>query len=50
MKPAFRSAIALALIGSSTEIEARVPLWGVAVGTHTHGILVPMTTVLTCSR
>lgn len=50
------------LIGSSTEIDARscpgglqqvstwVPLWGVAVGILTLGIIVPMTTVFTCSR
>jgi len=50
------------LIGSSTEIDARkcpngmhevavfVPLWGVAVGILTIGILVPMTTVFTCAR
>jgi len=50
------------IIGSSTEIDARdcksglqqvstfVPLWGLAVGILTIGILVPMTTVLTCSR
>jgi hypothetical protein len=50
------------LIGSSTEIDARscpaglqevavyVPLWGVAVGILTLGILVPMSTVFTCSR
>ncbi len=50
------------LIGSSTEIDARscpnglhqvttwVPLWGVAVGILTFGIIVPMTTVFTCSR
>ena len=50
------------LIGSSTEISARdcknglqqvstfVPLWGVAVGILTIGIIVPMTTVFTCSR
>ena len=50
------------LIGSSTEIDAReckgglqevsvyVPLWGVAVGILTFGIVVPMTTVFTCSR
>jgi hypothetical protein len=49
------------LIGSSTEIEASkcrgglqqvttfVPLWGVAVGILTIGIIVPMTTVYTCS-
>ncbi len=50
------------LIGSSTEIDASscrsglkqvatfVPLWGVAVGILTFGIVVPMTTVYTCSR
>lgn len=50
------------LIGSSTQVDARdcksglqqvsvfVPLWGVAVGILTLGILVPMTTVFTCSR
>ena len=50
------------LIGSSTEIDARsctaglqavstfVPLWGVAVGILTIGILVPMTTVFTCAK
>lgn len=50
------------LIGSSTEIDASncprglkqvatyVPLWGVAVGILTFGILVPMSTVYTCSR
>jgi len=50
------------LIGSSTQIDARdcknglqqvavyVPLWGVAVGILTFGIIVPMTTVFTCSR
>jgi len=50
------------IIGSSTEIDARscrnglqsvstfVPLWGVAVGIVTIGILVPMTTVFTCSK
>ncbi len=50
------------LIGSSTEVDARecksglqqvsvyVPLWGVAVGIVTFGIIVPMTTVFTCSR
>jgi hypothetical protein len=50
------------LIGSSTEIDASncrgglqqvttfVPLWGVAVGILTLGIVVPMTTVYTCSR
>lgn len=50
------------LIGSSTEIDARscprglqqvstfVPLWGVAVGILTFGIIVPMTTVFTCSH
>jgi hypothetical protein len=50
------------LIGSSTVIEASkcpgglqqvatfVPLWGVAVGILTLGILVPMTTVYTCSK
>src|SRR5262245_53044540 len=50
------------LIGSSTEINASdcksglhevavyVPLWGVAVGILTLGILVPMDTVFTCSR
>ena len=49
------------LIGSSTEIDASkcrsglqqvttfVPLWGVAVGILTIGIIVPMTTVYTCS-
>jgi hypothetical protein len=50
------------LIGSSTEIDARdcrgglqqvstyVPLWGLAVGILTIGIIVPMTTVFSCSR
>ena len=50
------------LIGSSTQIDASecksglhevavyVPLWGVAVGILTLGILVPMDTVFTCSR
>jgi hypothetical protein len=50
------------VIGSSTEINASscknglqqvatfVPLWGVAVGVLTLGIVVPMTTVYTCSR
>jgi hypothetical protein len=50
------------LIGSSTVIGASncrgglqqvatyVPLWGVAVGILTFGILVPMTTVYTCSK
>jgi hypothetical protein len=50
------------LIGSSTSIDARdckgglhevavyVPLWGVAVGILTLGILVPMSTVFTCTR
>jgi hypothetical protein len=50
------------IIGSPTEIDARdcrgglqqvstfVPLWGVAVGILTFGILVPTTTVFTCSR
>lgn len=50
------------LVGSSTEINASncpnglqqvatfVPLWGVVVGVLTLGILVPMTTVYTCSR
>ena len=50
------------LIGSSTSIEARdckrgiqqvevfVPLWGVAVGILTFGIVVPMSTVVTCAR
>ena len=49
-------------VGSSTEISAAncpnglkqvatfVPLWGVAVGVLTLGIVVPMTTVYTCSR
>jgi hypothetical protein len=50
------------IIGSSTELDARdcrgglqevstfVPLWGLVVGYLTIGILVPMTTVFTCSR
>jgi hypothetical protein len=50
------------IIGSSTEIDVRdcksglqevsvwVPLWGVAVGILTLGIIVPMTTVATCAR
>ena len=50
------------LIGSSTSVEARdckrgigqvevfVPLWGVAVGILTFGIVVPMSTVVTCAR
>jgi hypothetical protein len=50
------------LIGSSTAIDAStcrnglkqvatfVPLWGVAVGILTFGIIVPMTTVYTCSK
>ena len=50
------------LIGSSTEIDAGdcrgglqevttfVPLWGLAVGILTIGIIVPMTTVFTCAR
>jgi hypothetical protein len=50
------------LIGASTEIDASacrtglqqvatfVPLWGVAVGILTFGIIVPMTTVYTCSK
>ena len=50
------------LIGSSSELDAQscpsglnevavfVPIWGVAVGILTIGILVPMTTVFTCSR
>lgn len=50
------------LIGSSTEINASdckgglqqvstfVPLWGLAVGILTIGIIVPMTTVFTCAR
>ncbi len=50
------------IIGASTEIDASkcrnglkqvttfVPLWGVAVGILTIGIVVPMTTVYTCSK
>lgn len=50
------------LIGASTAIAASkcasglqqvatfVPLWGVAVGILTLGIVVPMTTVYTCSK
>jgi hypothetical protein len=50
------------IIGSSTEIDARscqkglqsvatyVPLWGVAVGIVTLGIIVPMSTVFTCAK
>jgi hypothetical protein len=50
------------LIGSSTSIDAKdcpsglqevavfVPLWGVAVGILTFGILVPMNTTFTCVR
>ena len=50
------------IIGSSTAIDARdcrgglqqvatfVPLWGLAVGFLTLGIIVPMTTVFSCSR
>jgi hypothetical protein len=50
------------LIGSSTKIDAPkcrnglqevttfVPLWGLAVGILTIGIIVPVTTVFTCSR
>jgi hypothetical protein len=50
------------IIGSSTKLDARdcrgglqevstfVPLWGLVVGYLTIGILVPMTTVFTCSR
>ncbi len=50
------------IIGSSTQIDASdcrsglqqvstfVPLWGLAVGILTFGILVPMTTVFTCAR
>ena len=49
------------LIGSSSAIDARecssgmqevatfVPLWGVAVGILTFGILVPMNTAFTCA-
>ena len=50
------------LIGSSTAIKAAdcpsglqevvvfVPLWGVAVGILTLGIVVPMNTTFTCAR
>ena len=50
------------LIGSSTlisasdckrglqEVAVYVPLWGVAVGILTFGILVPMNTTFTCSQ
>jgi hypothetical protein len=50
------------LIGSSTTINAAdckgglqevavfVPLWGVAVGILTFGILVPMSTTFTCAK
>jgi hypothetical protein len=50
------------LIGASTAVDARdcpkglqevavyVPLWGVAVGILTFGILVPMRTTFTCVR
>jgi hypothetical protein len=50
------------LIGASTTYDASrcrsglqqvatfVPLWGVAVGILTFGILVPMTTVYTCAK
>ena len=50
------------LIGSSTAIDAAhcsgglqevavfVPLWGVAVGILTFGILVPMRTTYTCAK
>ena len=49
------------LIGSSTEVDAAdcagglhevavfVPLWGIAVGILTFGILVPMNTTFTCA-
>jgi hypothetical protein len=50
------------IIGSSTHIDAStcknglkevatfVPLWGVAVGILTIGIIVPMETVFTCAK
>ncbi len=50
------------IIGSSTKIDASscrnglkevttfVPLWGVAVGILTLGIIVPMDTVFTCAK
>lgn len=50
------------IIGSSTRIDASscknglkevatyVPLWGVAVGVLTIGIIVPMDTVFTCAK
>jgi hypothetical protein len=50
------------IIGSSTRIDASscknglkevatfVPLWGVAVGILTIGIIVPMETVFTCAK